>query len=46
MVHFRNIVIHEYRKTHTGIVKSVIQNDCSELPVFAEKIRLFVLNCI
>ncbi|MEZ4526296.1 MAG: DUF86 domain-containing protein [Desulfobacterales bacterium] len=46
MVQFRNIVIHEYRKTHIGIVKSVIQKECGNLLDFAAKIKSFVGKCI
>ncbi len=46
MVQFGNIVIHEYRKTHIGIVKSVIQKECRDLLDFAAKIKSFVGKCI
>jgi len=42
MVHFRNIVIHQYQKMDMPIVESVIKKDINDLVLFTEKIMEFV----
>lgn len=42
MVHFRNTVIHEYKRMNIEIVKSVITNDLNDLLTFTDTIMEFV----
>jgi uncharacterized protein YutE (UPF0331/DUF86 family) len=41
MVHFRNVVIHQYQKMDIEIVKSVIKSDLDNLVAFTEKVMEF-----
>ncbi len=38
MVHFRNTVIHQYRRTDVNIVRSVIVSDLGDLVYFCDRI--------
>lgn len=41
MIHFRNIVIHNYQQLNLDIVKSVIKSDLNDLVVFCDRIVEF-----
>ncbi|MFZ5995455.1 MAG: type VII toxin-antitoxin system HepT family RNase toxin [Thermodesulfobacteriota bacterium] len=41
MVHFRNVVIHQYQRMDIEIVKSVIKSDLDNLVSFTERIMEF-----
>ncbi|MDQ7839078.1 MAG: DUF86 domain-containing protein [Thermodesulfobacteriota bacterium] len=41
MVHFRNVVIHQYQRMDIEIVKSVIKSDLDNLVAFTERIMEF-----
>ncbi|MDD5451289.1 MAG: DUF86 domain-containing protein [Desulfovibrionales bacterium] len=41
MVHFRNVVIHQYQRMDIEIVKSVIKSDLDNLVAFTERIMGF-----
>ncbi len=38
MIHFRNIVVHQYQKVNIDIVKSVIEKNLKDLLIFTENI--------
>ena len=41
MVHFRNTIIHEYRRMNLEIVKAVITSGLNDLIVFGDRVREF-----
>jgi uncharacterized protein YutE (UPF0331/DUF86 family) len=41
MVHFRNIVIHNYQRLNLDIVKSVIDSDLNDFVLFCDRIMKF-----
>jgi uncharacterized protein YutE (UPF0331/DUF86 family) len=42
MVHFRNVVIHDYQQVSISIVKSVIISGLDDLVLFGDRIKEFV----
>lgn len=42
MVHFRNVVIHEYQRVDINIVKSVIMSGLNDLVLFGDRIKEYV----
>ncbi len=42
MIHFRNVVIHNYQQLNLDIVKSVIESDLNDLVLFCDRIMEFV----
>jgi uncharacterized protein YutE (UPF0331/DUF86 family) len=46
MVHFRNTVIHQYRRTDMSIVKAIIISDLDDLLHFGDRIMEKFSNSI
>jgi uncharacterized protein YutE (UPF0331/DUF86 family) len=44
MIHFRNIVIHNYQQINLEIVKSVIKKELNNLVLFGDHIMKFINN--
>jgi uncharacterized protein YutE (UPF0331/DUF86 family) len=44
MVHFRNTIIHEYKRMNLDIVKAVITSGLDDLIAFGDRVREFAKN--
>lgn len=44
IVHFRNTIIHEYKRMNLDIVKAVITSGLDDLVVFGDRVREFAKN--